>query len=265
MNRQRSTKAEDGVIEGRAERLRITVGQSDQHRHRPLYVEIIQRARSSGMAGATALHGVAGFGASSRVHHEHTLRLSADTPVVVVIVDRPERIGQFASRLDELVVGGLVVRQPVEVVRGQSSNDNVGASAAIGWRAEQEGIGTHMRLQGTGKRLTIYCGEADRHHHRSLAEAVVELAREEGVAGATVVRGIEGFGASSHLHTTRILSMSDDLPLVIEIVDRKDRILPILPRIDEMMGDGLVTLEDVEVSLYRARPHPALDDEEAGP
>ena len=122
-----------------------------------------------------------------------------------------------------------------------------------------------MRLQGTGKRLTIYCGEADRHHHRSLADAVVELAREEGVAGATVVRGIEGFGASSHLHTTRILSMSDDLPLVIEMVDREDRILPILPRIEDMMGDGLVTLEDVEVSLYRARTHPALDDEEAGP
>jgi uncharacterized protein len=253
------------VIEGRAERLRITVGQSDQHRHGPVYVEIIQRARSSGMAGATALHGVAGFGASSRVHHEHTLRLSVDTPVVVVIVDRPERIGQFASGLDELVVGGLVVRQPVEAVRGQGGNPNAETSPALTRRAEQEGQGTHMRLLGTGKRLTIYCGEADRHHHRSLADAVVELAREEGVAGATVVRGIEGFGASSHLHTTRILSMSDDLPLVIEMVDREERILGILPRIEEMMVDGLVTLEDVEVSLYRARPHPALDDEEGRP
>ena len=114
-----------------------------------------------------------------------------------------------------------------------------------------------MRLEGTGKRLTIYCGESDRHHHRPLADAVVELARTEGVAGATVVRGIEGFGASSHLHTTRMLSLSDDLPIVIEIVDREDRILSLLPRIDEMMADGLVTLEDVEISLYRAEPPPA--------
>ena len=120
-----------------------------------------------------------------------------------------------------------------------------------------------MRLQGTGKRLTIYCGESDRHGHRSLATAIVERARDEGLAGATVFRGIEGFGASSRLHTTRILSLSDDLPIVIQIVDREDRIRAFLPIIDEMLGDGLVTLEDIDVLTYRARHRPALDDEDA--
>lgn len=120
-----------------------------------------------------------------------------------------------------------------------------------------------MRLQGTGKRLTIYCGESDRHDHHSLATAIVERARDEGLAGATVFRGIEGFGASSRLHTTRILSLSDDLPIVIQIVDREDRIRAFLPIIDEMLGDGLVTLEDIDVLTYRARHRPALDDEDA--
>lgn len=120
-----------------------------------------------------------------------------------------------------------------------------------------------MRLQGTGKRLTIYCGESDRYDHHSLATAIVERARDEGLAGATVFRGIEGFGASSRLHTTRILSLSDDLPIVIQIVDQEERIRAFLPIIDEMLGDGLVTLEDIDVLTYRARHRPALDDEDA--
>jgi uncharacterized protein len=241
------------VLEGPAERLRIILGQADQHRHHPVFVEIIQRARSTGMAGATAISGVVGYGASSRVHRQHTWPLSADTPVVVVIVDQPERIDQFAAGLDELIVGGLVGRGPVEILGRPPGPTEL---------EEREG---HMRREGTGKRLTIYCGEADRYRHHSLAEAVVELAREEGIAGATVLRGIEGFGASSRLHTSRILSMSDDLPMVIEMVDRDDRIVAILPRIEQMIGTGLVTLEDLQVWQYRAVPHDAIDDEEAGP
>jgi len=121
--------------------------------------------------------------------------------------------------------------------------------------------GDRVRVAGGGKRLTIFCGESDRYGHRSLATAIVERARDEGLAGSTVLRGIEGFGASSHLHTTRILSLSDDLPVVIQIVDDPHRIQAFLPVIDDMLGDGLVTLEDVDVLMYRAAARPALDDE----
>ena len=120
-----------------------------------------------------------------------------------------------------------------------------------------------MQLDGVGKRLTIYCGESDSFGHRPLANAIVERARDEGLAGATVFRGIEGFGASNHLHTTRILSLYDDMPIVIQLVDREDRLRAFLPIIDEMLGDGLVTLEDVEVLVYRATSRRALDDEDA--
>jgi PII-like signaling protein len=109
-----------------------------------------------------------------------------------------------------------------------------------------------MHLSGPGKRLTIYCGEADHYHHKSLATAIVERARQEGLAGATVTRGVEGFGASSRLHTTRVLTLSDDLPIVIQIIDVADRILPFLAIVDDMMGDGLIILEDVDVHVYRA-------------
>jgi uncharacterized protein len=123
--------------------------------------------------------------------------------------------------------------------------------------------GVHgVRLEGSGKLLRIFLGESDRWQHHSLADAIMERAREEGLAGATMFRGIEGFGASTHLHTTRILSLSDDLPVLIEIVDREDRIASFLPVIDEMVTEGLVTLENVQVCLYRPRARPALDDED---
>jgi len=111
-----------------------------------------------------------------------------------------------------------------------------------------------MKIEGDGKLLRIYVGESDRWHGRPLHEAIVHKARELGLAGATVLRGLEGFGASSRIHTAKLLRLSDDLPLVVEIVDRADRIETLLPHLDDMVGEGLVTLENVQVIAYRRRP-----------
>ena len=109
-----------------------------------------------------------------------------------------------------------------------------------------------MKLEGSGKLLRIFIGETDTWHGKPLYEAIVRRLREEGLAGATVLRGIEGFGAHSRLHTARILRLSEDLPLVIEVVDTEDKIQAILPVLDEMVTEGLVTLETVDVIAYRA-------------
>ena len=108
------------------------------------------------------------------------------------------------------------------------------------------------RLDGEGTLLRVFIGETDRWHGKPLYEAIVRMAREEGIAGATVTRGIEGFGANSHLHTARILRLSENLPVVVEIVDTTEHIERILPRLDEMLGDGLVTTEKVHVVTYRS-------------
>jgi uncharacterized protein len=109
-----------------------------------------------------------------------------------------------------------------------------------------------VKIEGRRKALRIYIGESDTWHGRPLYQAIVRRLREEGLAGATVLRGIEGFGAHSRLHTARILRLSEDLPLVIEVVDREDRIGKMLPILDEMVTEGLITLEDVDVLVYRA-------------
>jgi PII-like signaling protein len=109
-----------------------------------------------------------------------------------------------------------------------------------------------MRIEGPALRVRIYVGESDHHDGRPLYQAIVERLRERGVAGATVLRGIEGYGAHARLHTARILRLSEDLPIIIEAVDREDRLRPILPELDALVGDGLITLETIEVLAYRA-------------
>ena len=109
-----------------------------------------------------------------------------------------------------------------------------------------------MRIEGKGKLLRVYVGESDTWHGKPLYQAIVERVRAEGLAGATVIRGIEGFGADSRIHTSRILRLSEDLPVLIEIADTAERIDHILPLLDEMVTEGLVTLENVEIIAYRS-------------
>jgi hypothetical protein len=109
-----------------------------------------------------------------------------------------------------------------------------------------------MQIPRDAVLLRIFLGEQDRHDHKPLYEAIVLAARERHLAGATVLRGPMGFGRSSRLHTAKILRLSEDLPIVVEIVDAKDRIDAFLPVLDAMMGSGLVTLEKVQVLQYGA-------------
>jgi PII-like signaling protein len=108
------------------------------------------------------------------------------------------------------------------------------------------------RMEGEGKLLRLFIGESDTWHGKPLYQAIVECVRQEGLAGATVIRGIEGFGADSHLHTSRILRLSEDLPVVIEIVDTPERIDRIVPLLDEMVSEGMLTLERVQIVSYRS-------------
>ena len=109
-----------------------------------------------------------------------------------------------------------------------------------------------MTIPEDGSLLRIFIGESDRHGHHPLYEAIVLKARERGLAGATVLRGVMGFGKHSILHTAKILRLSEDLPMVIEIVDSAEKVENFLPMLDEMIKDGLVTLEPIRVLHYKA-------------
>ena len=108
-----------------------------------------------------------------------------------------------------------------------------------------------MRLPEEAELLRIFIGESARHHGRALYEAIGIEARKRGMAGATVLRGLMGFGADSRMHTAKILRMSEDLPIIVEIVDNPERIAAFLPELDTMIQEGLITLERARVIAYR--------------
>jgi PII-like signaling protein len=109
-----------------------------------------------------------------------------------------------------------------------------------------------MTLGGEALLVRIYIGESDTYAGRPLYDAIVRLLRERGIRGVSVFRGIEGYGRSSRVHTTRILALSEDLPILVEAVDEADRLRAVLPELEPMIGGGLVTLERVEVVVYRS-------------
>ena len=108
-----------------------------------------------------------------------------------------------------------------------------------------------MKLLEKAERIRIYIGEDDKHKSRPMADVIVEEARKLGLAGATVFRGSSGFGANSRIHTNKILRLSEDLPIVVEIVEHPEKLTPLLEMLDEMMTEGMVTREPVTVIAYR--------------
>ncbi|QOV33781.1 DUF190 domain-containing protein [Streptomyces ferrugineus] len=120
------------------------------------------------------------------------------------------------------------------------------------------------RLTGRALRLTVFVGEHDTRHHKPLYSEIVHRAHTAGLAGASVFRGIEGFGASSLIHTTRLLSLSEDLPVAIVIVDTEERVRAFLPQLDELVTEGLVILDDCEVIRYIGRDDTPRDPDRRG-
>jgi uncharacterized protein len=106
---------------------------------------------------------------------------------------------------------------------------------------------TAMTLHGPAKRVTIFVGESDRHHHRPVYAEIIHRAHEAGLAGASAFRGMEGFGSTAQVHTSRLLSLSQDLPMAIIIVDTAAAVGRFLPQIDDLVADGLVLVDDVQV------------------
>jgi len=109
-----------------------------------------------------------------------------------------------------------------------------------------------MKLPAEGKLLRIFIGEADKWQGKPLYEEIIFLAKQKGMAGATAIKGFMGFGCKSHMHTAKIMRLSEDLPIIIEIVDSEEKITAFIPSLDAMVKEGLITLEKANVIMYRA-------------
>jgi len=237
--------------------LRIYLQSADRPPHVPTHERIIHAARKAKLAGATVIRGILGAG------HHGMIKPSAwsiveHVPVIIEIVDSPEQIVRFVQEsLDPIMVGGMLTlaRAAVMMYRQRSHDkpDSLQLTAFLKPLSTMPQIqpGSHMKIQENGVLLRVFIGESDKFQHKPLYEAIVQKTRELGLAGATVLRGAEGFGANSVVHKAQLLEMSSDLPVVIEVVDSEDKIKLLLPHLETMVQEGMITMEYVVILMHR--------------
>jgi PII-like signaling protein len=218
-----------------------------QHRHGvPLYETIVRFLQKHGVAGATVTKAIAGYGASGLMHAAHAFSLTEDVPMRIEAVESEEKINAVLPFLYEMIDKGLIEVQDTEVVRYTTHET----------QAEEASTVKHEKLEGQAKMVRIYIGEDDRWEGEPLHEAIVKKLRMMDVAGATVYRGVLGFGAQQRMHRSGFLGLSRDLPLMITVVDTEEKMKSILPVLDEMVDEGLIALSDVEIIKYTHSDRP---------
>jgi PII-like signaling protein len=236
----------------------------ERHGWTPLAEWIVQQAHRLGLAGATLFEGVAGFKLDGGELHDHGWSVSRHRPVIVEVVDEPEAVARLLHVVEPAFHGGTITLEPVQTMPAPVADGASRGAAARLVSIAEPGTAlevTTMNLPEAGVLLRIFIGESDREasSHAPLYEVIVSKAREAGLAGATVLRGAIGFGRHARMHTSKLLELSTDLPIVVEIVDAEDRVRAFLPVVDALVGEGLVTLEPVRVLKYAspARTPPA--------
>jgi PII-like signaling protein len=244
-------------LEGEQVLLRIYLQSADRAPHVPTYERIVKAARIKKLAGATVLRGILGAGyhgiiqgsAFSLVKHE---------PIIVEIVDSAEKIAQFVQGpLDKLMIGGMLTLERAAVLMyRQRAGDQPNSFQPAQMLTPLSTLpriepGAHMTAQQNGVLLRVFIGNSDKFEHKPLHEMILQKIRELGLAGATVLLGTEGFGARSVVHKAALLDMSSDLPVIIEIVDSEEKIKLLLPHLETMVKEGMITMEYVAILMYR--------------
>jgi len=228
-----------------------------RHGMSPLYEWIVEQAHHLGLRGATVLRGFYGLRPDGSVLEEHAWSISQELPITVEVVDEPRRIELLLAKVEPVFREGVITLERAHVLLyragARDATGPLNGRNIIGTEAASAVAGVRtMTVPENGVLLRIFIGESDREpgRDRPLYEAIVRRAREAQLAGATVLRGPMGFGRHSRVHTAKLLELSTDLPVVIEIVDAEDKVEAFLPTVDELVTEGLVTLEAVRILRY---------------
>jgi len=249
-------------LEGEQILLRVWLRNTDRAGWQNAADALVELARHEGLAGATQLRGVAGLDFTGQMLGGQPWSLVEHVPVIVEFVDSRDAIGRFLSRVPEVAPQAVATLERAHVLVYRQNRDAappvhapmppvlpraIPALSSLP-SANEYAI---MKTSEDGQLLRVFVGEADVWQGEPLARAILHKAHELGLAGATVLRGVMGFGANSRVHSSRLLELSTDLPVVIEIVDTADKLHALLPFLDQCVLEGLITIENVRVLKYR--------------
>lgn len=231
---------------GPAKKLVIYVNALQHFKSKPVYEAIVEFAHRHGCAGATVTRAVSGYGQSGKVHEAHLFSMTEDVPMRVEVVDSEQKINALLPWIYDMVAKGLIELQDTEVIKHTTHQAEPEETHAM----------KHEKLEGSAKLLRIYVGEDDRWEGEPLHEAIVKKLRMMDIAGATVYRGLIGYGAQNRVHRSGFLGLSKDLPIMLSVIDTEEKIRGVLPVLDEMVDEGLIALSDVEIIKYTHSSRP---------
>lgn len=251
-------------LEGEQVLLRVYVRNTDKYGWwRSAGDTLVERARKQGLAGATVLRGFFGLDVDGHLLEQHLWSVAERRPVIIEFVDSAQAIGRFLSVVEEIVQEGMATLERGHVLRYRHEDASAARTAEhLAVPALVPDLSTlpspeefpAMTLSENGQLLRVFIGESDTWEGVPLYRAIVLKCKDLGLAGATVLHGAMGFGANSRMHTTKLLELSTDLPVVVEIVDTADKVQALLPFLDEAVGEGMITVEAVKVLRYRHNP-----------
>ncbi len=223
------------LTKGPAKKVTIFINEDTPHRMTSLHDALMTFLQHKGVAGATATRAFSGFGSHHVLHSPRMEAMAEHLPIRLEFVETAERVDELLPTLYEMVTDGLIEVQDTTVVKLARPS------------AQPEPKLSHQRKAEPAKMLRIFLGEADKWHDEPLYDAIVKKLRLMDIAGATVYRGILGYGAKGHEHKKSFLHVSRDLPIMLSVIDTPEKIRAAAEVIEGMLEDGLLVVSDVEM------------------
>lgn len=232
------------AIKGPAKKLTIYVDETDKFHGRPVYEVLLDIFAKKRMSGASVFRGLAGYGADGKLHTEKIEVLSISLPVKVEVIDAEENINRVLPDVYHVVEKGLVEVADTTVVKCCPKETE---------KAKEKERKEHMKLEGKAKLLRIIISEDDKWEGEPLYESIVKRLIMNDIAGATVYKAIAGYGPHKRYHKKKTLTVHGELPILITVMDTEEKVNKVIPILDEMVGEGIVVLSNVDVIKYTHR------------
>ena len=229
------------LSKGPAKKVTIFINEETQHHMMALHDSIMTFLMHKNVSGATATRAFSGFGSHQMLHTPKVEVLAQHLPIRIEFVDTQEKVDEVLPTLYEMVSDGLIEVQDTNVVKNVRKSPKPEAKLP------------HERKEGPAKLLRVFFGEADKWHNEPLYDAIVKKLRMLDIAGATVYRGILGYGAKGHQHKKSFFHVSRDMPIMMSVIDTAEKISAAADAIEAMLEDGLIVISDADiVSLVRS-------------
>ena len=242
------------LVAGKAVKVSIYLSEGSTHHGASTYASIIDFLFFRGVAGATVLKGVAGFGADHHIHSANFVEISDHLPVKIEFIETREKVNELLGKLEELAGSGMIEVQETTIAKpAQASKPKKVVHA------------DHVKIEGKAKMMRIYIGESDQWQDKPLHEALVRAMRANDLAGVTVYRGILGYGAHRRVHKDKRFHLSHDSSLMLTVVDTEEKLNAFLPIVDKMVQEGLVVLSDADIIKYSHRATEIVDETRSEP